>query len=176
MTEIEYNDLETAILGWVEESLELRHGAAGDPEGNLRGWEYDPAQGAGGVSRQLARVTQRVDRVDELLAKATRARARARRARDEAAFVAEIAYDEATARNKQIRRAFESFDSRDDRKADATLASLNEKRAAHEANRLVSVAEEAFDVIMQIHWQLDAMRKDLRATIHALQFESSLDR
>lgn len=175
MTDIEYTDLEQAILGWVEESLDLRHGVAGDPDGRLRDWTYNPALGPSAVSAQLIRVTQRSDRVDELLAKATRARARARRSRDEAEFTAEIAFDEATVKNKS-RRGFDSYESRDERKADAMLGSLNEKKAAHEAKRLVSVAEEAYDVITQIHWQLDAMRKDLRASLHALQFESSLDR
>lgn len=171
--DIPYNDLEQSIMDWVAEALELRHGDAGDPDGKLS----NPTLTAGPrpVVAMLRRVSQRADRVDELLAKATQARGRFRRARDEAQFSAEIAYDEATQRNK-VRRDREAFESREERKAEAALASLNEKRAEHEARRLVSIAEEAHEIITQVHRQLDSIRQDLRTTLRTLQFEGNLDR
>jgi len=170
--DIPYNDMEQSMIDWVTESLELRHGVAGDPGGKLT--VVDPRAGIEGMMAMLTRVRRRADRVDELLAKATMARGRFRRARDEASFSAEIAYDQATSTNK-AHRGFDDFSTKEERNADASLSSLNEKRAAHEAKRLVSGAEEACAVIGQIHWQLDAFRKDLRSTIHALQFESNLE-
>jgi hypothetical protein len=169
--DVPYNELEQSIMNWVTESLELRHGAGGDPEGKLG--SFNPNDGVRDLVFYLQRVTKRADRVAELLAKATMARGRFRRARDEATFTADIAYDEATQRNKSV-RGIDNFTSREERNADAMLASLNEKRAAHEAKRLVSIAEEAYEVISQVHWQLDSMKKDVRSSIHAVQFESNL--
>lgn len=170
--DLPYTDLEQSMVDWVEEAMELRHGAAGDPKGKIS--LIDPSLGIDAMLDLLSRVRQRADRVDELMSKATRARSRFRRVREEANFAAELAYDEATVHNK-ARRSFDDFATRDERKADASLLSLGEKRAAHEAKRLVSVSEEVYEVITQIHWQLDAMRKDLRASLHALQFESKLE-
>lgn len=173
--DVPYTDLEQSMIDWVQEALELRHGKGGDPEGKIK--VIDPRLGIDAMNSLLTRVRKRADRVDELLAHATMARGRFRRARDQAAFSAEIAYDEATSQNKENRARIgeADFSTREERNAAANLLSLNEKRAAHEARRLVSVAEEAYDVISQIHWQLDAIRKDLRASLHSLQFESKLE-
>ena len=59
---------------------------------------------------------------------------------------------------------------------DAKLATFEERRNEHQAKRLLDVADETVEVINQMHWSLDALRKDLRGTLHALQFESSLER
>jgi len=171
--DLPFTELESKVIDWAQECLELRHGEAGDPEGKLR--EPDPSSGISGVMTTLRRVRSRSDRVEEFLAKATQARARARRARDEAAFASEIAYDEA-ALIRAARRHPDLFSSGKERHAEASTDSLNERRDAHQARRLVSVTEEAYDVITQVHWQLDAIRKDLRASLHALQFESGLER
>lgn len=169
--DVPYTDLEQSIMNWVTESLELRHGAAGDPDGKLN--QFDPNEGVQSLVFYLRRVTQRADRVAELLAKATMARGRFRRARDEAEFTADLAFDEATQRNKAV-RGIDTYETGAERKADAMLASLNEKRAAHEAKRLVSIAEEAYEVISQVHWQLDSIKKDVRAAIHSVQIGSNL--
>lgn len=165
--------IKDAMTSWVEEALELRHGAAEDPEGKLT--EPDPAAGIQGVLDMLIRVRQRADRVDELLAKITRARGRTRRNRDETLFSADLAFDTALVTQAAMRGA-ESYATKEDRNAGAMLATIEQKREAHQAKMLVSLAEESFDVITQVHWQLDAMRKDLRAQLHALQFESGLER
>lgn len=165
------SDVENQILAWVSEALELRHGTGGDPEGPIP--LVTPTMGYAEVNKILYRVRTRSDRVDELLAKATQAKARTRRAQEEAKFNAEVKYDQATQQNRASRS--QEFTSSAERHADAALDSFEARRAAHQASRLVSVATEAFDVISQVHWQLSDIRKDLRATLHSLQFASSLE-
>ena len=157
-------------MGWVTEALDLRHGAAGDPKGKLS--EADP-EDPRDMMDLLRRVRARADRVDGLLAAATRARGRARRAKTEAEFVAANELDKATS-NRASRR--QEFSSGREREAEAKLDTFEQRRLAHQAARLVDVTSEVHDVINQIHWQFDAMRKDLRASLHALQFEASLER
>jgi hypothetical protein len=169
--DIPFTGVEAAVVAWVHEALELRHGAAEDPNGPLG---YGPAEDSPSAwMAYLTRVRMRSDRVDELLSKVTQAKGRAKRAQDQAQFVADIAYDEA-ARVNAARRP--EFSSARERHADASLDSLEQRRIAHHAARLVSVTAEAYEVVNQVHWQLDAIRKDARSTLHALQFESSLER
>lgn len=170
--EVPLSELETRVLSWVKEALELRHGEAGDPQGAIRGWG-SADDSIPEVQNLLLRVRARSDRVDELLAKATQAKARAKRAQDEAAFSADRAVMEAT-KHHASKRA--EFSSGREREAEAKLDAFEERRLAHQASRLVSVTGEAYEVINQVHWQLDAIRKDLRAILHALQFESGLER
>lgn len=170
--DIPLSTMEERVLGWVKEAIDLRHGDAGDPKGSIRGWG-SAEDSIPEVQDLLLRVRARSDRVDELLAKATQAKARAKRAQDEAAFSADRAIMEAT-KTRAARRA--EFSSGREREAEAKLDAFEERRLAHQAGRLVSVTAEAYEVINQIHWQLDAIRKDLRAILHALQFESGLER
>lgn len=172
--DLPFNEQEERVIGWAREALDLRHGDAGDPKGSIRGWgssDDSPTD----VLDLLLRVRQRSDRVDQLLANVTMAKSRAKRAHEEATFAAEIAKAEATKEyaNSGRRREFASAKETD---SEATLQSLEQLRTAHRAARLVSVTSEAYDVVNQIHWQLESIRKDLRATLHALQFESSLER
>lgn len=169
--DIPFTGVEEAVMGWVREALELRHGTAGDPDGSLLG--VLEAEDHAMALFQLRRVRARADRVDGLLAKVTQAKARAKRAQDNAQFEADQAFDEA-ARNNAARRA--SFASREERKADAALDSLEARRIAHHAARLVSVTTEAYDVVSQVHWQFEGLRKDLLAVLRAYQFEASLER
>lgn len=170
--DIPFTAIEEQVLAWAREALDLRHGEAGDPQGRLAGVavEHDHRE----VMDYLRRVRARADRVDGLLSKVTQAKARAKRAQDQAQFAAEIAYDEAT-QNNAARRT-RDFVTREERKADAALDSLEQRRIAHHSARLVSVTAEAYEVVNQVHWQLEGIRKDLRAMLHALQFESSLER
>ncbi len=175
MTELSEYDLPFDTMGervtsWVAEALELRHGSAGDPQGPIRGSaESSPSE----IMDLLLRVRSRADRVDELLSKSTQAKFRARRAKDEAQFVADRKVMEAT-KHHASRRG--DFSAGREREAEAKLDSFAELRVSHQADRLVSITIEAYEVINQVHWQLDAIRKDLRASLHALQFESSLER
>lgn len=171
--DIPFSELEAKVLSWAQESLELAYGEGGDPEGTLP--DYPPlAEGAYPLTEFLKRVVQRVDRVDELYSKATQARARARRAKDQASFDAQVAYDTAM-RDNQGRRA-SIYVTREEKNADATLDSLEEKRVAHHADRLVSVTQEAYDVISQCHWFLEGKRKDVNMLLKALSFERSIER
>lgn len=170
--DIPFKGVEDALYSWVREALDLRHGAAGDPLGKLT--QVDLAEGSQAVNAMLLRVRERSDRVDFLLSSATQAKGRTRRAQEQAQFEADLAYDTAT-QNRAARRT-QDFTTGAERHADASLDSIEQKRMAHMSARLVSVAAEAFDVINQVHWQLDAIRKDLRSTLHSLQFESSLER
>ena len=168
--DLPFDSMAERVTSWVAEALELRHGSAGDPKGSIRGVSADSP---GEVMDLLLRVRSRSDRVDELLSKVTQAKFRAKRAKDEAAFSAEKAVMEAT-RVHSTKRV--EFSSGRERESEAKLDSFNELRVAHQADRLVSITSEAYEVINQIHWQLDSIRKDLRANLHALQFESSLER
>jgi len=168
--DIPFSGMEAQVMGWVTEALELRHGAAGDKDGRLR--DADP-EDPRDVMNLRRRVRARADRVDGLLAAATRARGRARRAKAEAEFAADNDLSEATSKRATRRRDFETGRERE---ADAKLDTIETRRQAHQAARLVDVTNEAYEVINQIHWQFDAMRKDLRASLHALQFEASLER
>lgn len=170
--DVRFIDLEITVYAWVEEALELRHGTAGDPDGplsnlDLRTTDYPALVAA------LERVRKRSDRVDELLSKVTQAKGRAKRAEAQAAFAAQNAKDSA-ARVNSTRRA--EFSARFEREADANLDSLEERRIAHHAERIVAVTAEAFEIVNQVHWQLDSLRKDIREMMRVLQFESSLDR
>ncbi len=168
--DIPFSDLETQVVSWVKEALDLRHGTGGDPQGLLKG---APEETTGEIMELLLRVRARADRVDELLSRVTLARGRAKRAREEAAFAADRALMEAT-QQRASRRA--EFSTGKEREADAKLDAFEERRIAHQGDRLVSVTNDAYEVVNQVHWQLDAIRKDLRASLHALQFESSLER
>lgn len=170
--DIPFSKVETEMVSWVREALELRHGTAGDPEGTIS--MVNPSEGTAAITDMLIRVRQRSDRVDGLLSKVTLAKGRYKRAMEQAKFSAEQAYDEAT-RDNSARRTQEFVTGRE-RHADASLDSLEERRMAHQAARLVSIAEDSYEVIKQIHWSLDGIRKELRAVIHSLQFESSLER
>lgn len=168
--DIPFTEVEQQVLSWVKEALDLRHGPAGDPKGPIRGAPQEtPAE----VTDLLLRVRARSDRVDELLSKVTLARGRARRAKEEAAFTADRVLMEAT-QSRAARRV--EFSSGKEREAEAKLDAFEERRIAHQGDRLVSVTNDAYEVINQCHWQLDGIRKDLRAQLHALQFESSLER
>lgn len=171
--DIPFTELETTVLGWVREALELRHGDAGDPLGPLQVLPVEHPFGPMDVVEHLRQIQMRAARVDQLLANCTQARARARRAQDYAKFTAELAFDEATQQNA-ARRTTE-FTTREERKADAALDSLEERRLAHQAARLVSVTDEAYEVVRQIHWQLENLRKDARAAINALHIDARLE-
>jgi hypothetical protein len=171
--DIPFTEIESSVMAWAREALELRQGEAGDPEGRIM--PVHISEGHRAVLDMLARVRRRSDRIDELLAKATMAKARAKRTQDQAKFDAEVAYDTA-ANDNANNRAPERMVSREERHADAALLSLNERRRAHQAERLVSITTEAHRLISDASWQLGDIRKELREIIHAIQFESSLER
>lgn len=165
-----FEGLEERVVRWAEEAVMLRHGPVEDPEGPLGGV---PITDVVGVLNYLARLQQRIWRCDQLLVFVTQAKGRAKRAQDEAKFTAELAVYTATQRNAASRT--QAFVTREERVADAALDAFEERRASHRAERLVSVTSEAYEVVRSVHWQLDALRKDTRAVLHALQFDAALE-
>lgn len=172
MSEPEYSKVEEQLLAWASEAFELRHGEASDPDGKLH--SVDPNDGVQALNHMLLRVRQRSDRVEFILGRVTQSRYRIRRSRDAAKFEAEVAYDTAADTNAKAR--VREFVSREERHAEAALESLQQRREAHLAERRQSIADEAYDVVKQVDWQLSSMRTDLRASLHALHFESNLER
>lgn len=166
--DIPLSAVEESVLKWSQEAVDARHGDFGDPDGKL---STGSDQSPGEALAFLRRVRARADRVDELLQAAKRARGRARRALAEIAFDTENAIAEGV--KKQGRAEFQGHRERE---VNAKLDAFEKRRIEHQAKRLVDVCDEAVDVINQMHWSLDGIRKDLRGTLHALQFESSLER
>jgi len=149
-------DVENELLAWASEALELRHGEADDPQGKVSLPEFELGQPA--AVDMLARVRVRLDRVEELQSKARRAKGRVMRMREEADFEASLKYDEEMANGKNRWREYVTAD---EKRADAMLASLSEKRQAHQLKRLESVATETLDVIGQCYWGLGKLREDI---------------
>lgn len=170
--EVPFTDLEKRMLGWVEEALEMRHGAAGDPLGPLKPLDF--SDGPEAVRADLLRARMRQDRVDELLSTVMRARGRIDRVKREAAQQAQEAYDRANQDNAARRRA--SFTSAKERDSDANLDTIEQRRTAFEAERLASFADECERIIRNKSFELGGMRDDLKKVLAGLQFESSLER
>ncbi len=153
----ETNRTEELLTAWVEEALELRHGEANDPDGRV---SLPPFElGYRGAVDMLQRVRVRIDRIEELESLARRAKGRIIRAREAADFDASLAYDRALQNNRATR--IHEYTIGDERKADATLASLDQKRLAHQMKRAESFATEALDVISKCAWGLKNLREDI---------------
>lgn len=167
-----FTEIEQRMLGWVSEALELRHGEAGDPLGTIKPLEI--TDGPDQVRTDLGRARARQDRLDELLATMRRALGRVSRARKAAEQEFKEAYDAANRLNASRRRV--EFSSAKERDSDASLDSLEQRRIANEAERLELFAKECFDIINDAARQMGSLRDDLKQTLRAFQFESSLER
>lgn len=149
-------DVENHLLSWVSEAMELRHGAADDPNGVVSLPPFELGQPA--AVDMLGRVRVRLDRVEELQSLARQALGRVLRLREEAKFELSLKYDESIAKNKN---RFVDYQSAEEKRADAALASLDEKRKLHQMERLESHAKEALDVVTQCYWGLSNLREDI---------------
>lgn len=161
------DDLRTAIEGYVREALDLRFA------GEL------PKPGLDGalLTGLLLDVRQRLDRVEELLARALRIRGHARRQADHVSAVAEDALDGAIVRARTapaIRG--DEYSSAKERLAHANLQVLDERRAARAAAELAHHCDEAVDLLRLTQRGLESTRHDHLALLRALQFESTMDR
>lgn len=161
-------ELEDNLLSWAVEALELRHGEAGDPGGKVGLPPYELGNTA--YVDMLQRIRVRLDRVEELQSKARQARGKITRLREQSAFEANLAYDTAMQKNKL---KFQEYVSAAEKSADATLASIQEKRQEHQMKRLESVATETYDVISQCYWGLEKLREDVKSMIRLNQFISA---
>ena len=149
-------EVEKQLVSWVEEALEARHGEYGDPDGRVSLPAYELGQPA--AIDMLGRVRQRLDRVEELQSMARRAKGRVMRMREEAEFEASLKYDEAMATGA---KRYQEYALGDEKRADASLASLTERRQAHAMKRAESFATEALDVVTQCYWGLEKLREDI---------------
>jgi len=80
------------------------------------------------------------------------------RLREEAEYELSLKYDDAISNNKN---RYVDFQSADEKRADAALKSLEEKRKLHQMKRLESHAREVLDVVTQCYWGLSNLREDL---------------
>lgn len=166
--DIPLSGMEKQLDDWAREAVELRHGVAGDPEGKLStGTDETPAEAV----QWLRRIRARSDRVDELLQAVKRARGRVRRIVAEAAFASTNEVDAGIRKQGRV-----EFTAAREKESNARLDAFETRRKEHMARRLLDVAEECVDVINQMNWSLADLRKDARSSIHALQFESHLER
>lgn len=162
--------VEKAVEKWVAEALELRFGVAGDPRGAL---PAHPGNHPDEIVDTLIRLRQRADRVDEIVSQVRRLKGRLSRNLSDTQLEAEIKRDEAYQKNRATRVA--EYTTAEERRADAALDSIQEKRAAHSAKRLADLAAEAYDVVKDTAWGLSAYRQDLRAILHAMQVIQKLE-
>jgi chromosome segregation ATPase len=164
------DQLTTTIERLVTEIIELRYGKAEDPEGAL---DHEAGDTPEEVIHMLSRIRARSDRIEELQSQIRRIKGRLTRSQMDAQLEAEIKRDEAFVKNRASR--VQEFTSSDERKADAALDSINEKRAAVAAKRLVDYVQEAYELADQARWSLSAYRQDLRAQLHAMQVVRSME-
>lgn len=151
---------------FVEEALSLRFGI------NL------PSEAAGpqAVLGSLLDFRQRSDRLENIYIRVMQIRARL--ARHSAAVKAES--DDAwanaisKARNSTVTKN-DQFVGPRERYAEADLETLQQKRAARKAEDLLSVADEASDVIRTALRGLNDAIQDHRTWLRALQFQSHLE-
>lgn len=162
--------LQSTIERWVGEIVELRYGAAEDPKGKL---PEDPGQHPNEIVDTLNRVRVRSDRIEELQSQIRRVKGRLSRSQLDAQLEAEIKRDEAFVKNRATRQM--DFVTADERRADAALDSIDEKRAALAAKRMVNYIGEAYELADQARWSLSAYRQDLRAMLHAMQVVRSME-
>jgi hypothetical protein len=165
--DVPFNAIESRIMQWVEEALELRYGSAGDPDGAIALPGYEITDHAT-YANLLARTRIRLDRVSELRDKATQARGRAVRAPKNAEFEAQQAFDQAMQRRGATRTV--GFVTAAEKNADASLDSFEQKRLAHQAERLVSVTTEAKTLIDNAYWGLSSIREELLSFYKGVQF------
>lgn len=161
------DELRNALTTMVAEALDLRFG------GKI------PAAGASlaEIEDALLDIRRRLDRIEELLGRAIRAKARAARAAALATHTADDAWDKAIhgQRTAPVMRGGE-YSSAKERHAEANLATMTERIAARNAADLVAVCDEAAEVL-RLAWRgMDGARQDLLALMRSTAFESHLER
>lgn len=164
------SELEDTVTNWLREVIDLRHGEAGDPDGKLKAVSIE--DGLSTVAYELTRVRKRSDRIDYIRTQVSLVRSRLKAAKSSSDFQADAKFMEATSHRDRNKAEFASSLSV---KANATLDSFEEKRAAHEATMQLELVSDAYYIIDQISRQMDSIRNDIRAILRSLQFESSLE-
>lgn len=163
---------EKALVAFVTEALDLRYGEYNDPEGKLR--LPDPEDGLAPIMASLLRCRARLDRLEEIHARIIQLRARVNRAKEDAKWTADIAMATNTQRNQTSRSV--DFSTREERNSDAMLQSIQELHTQRQREKLVSVAQESYDVVHEALWGLKSLLDNHTIVLRSFQFESSLER
>lgn len=130
------------------------------------------------VLESLRRTRQRLDRVEEILARVLRLKGSKAREHLSVKADADEKWDaqvvKVNERNQRVRG--NDFVAPRERYADANLATFNEQRAALAAELAYKRVEEAERVIRQSHHGLDTLRQDHSTILRTIVVENSLDR
>lgn len=164
-----------AIKDWIEEAVDLRYGRIkGIPDLAPYSDLLAPFQ----VTEQLTFIRQRLDRLEELLVNSVRARASLKRAYQQTKDELQLAWDTHVTSTSAVRRPVltQEYVTGKEKFAEANLATLELQRTERKAREVLSFAEEAVDVIKQLHYGLDGIRHDLLSQVKAMQVESHLER
>lgn len=155
----------------VDEVLELRYGAAGDPEGQV--CLPDAGTSVDGILASLLRVRKRLDRVEELLSTLIRYRGKLRREVEVLEAAAQEVWDETLVNDPRLNAR--DFVAPKERYAHANLASMTQRRQVLKAKDAENRADTAYEVVRQAHKGLDALRYDHVILLRAATLMSSLE-
>jgi hypothetical protein len=161
MDEPPLSALEEKLAEWIGEALELRHSGEDPPSIGS-----DPQD----VLDSLLRVRKRLDRVEGILAAVERAKGRVARSLAVANFSSQVAWDEAL---KNVRQR--EYQGSKERYAEANLASLVERRNAHQMEVLFESARTAAVVVRDAHRGLNGVREDHLAILRAMNIGTRLE-
>jgi hypothetical protein len=157
------SQVEVQLATWTEEALRLRFESVSEIDYTVVGTDS--------IRRQLHLLRQAMDAVERLQGNCLRVRGRARRAAKHARSVADEGWDQAVVQQPRV-----EYQGPRERYAEASLRTFTEQRTAREGEQLVLAADTAYEVVRSAYQGLNSMRQDLRAMLHALQFESTLER
>jgi hypothetical protein len=151
----------------IREALELRFGAK---------LPVHPAAPSA-VLEALFDVRHRLDRVDELLAKAIRIAGTVQDGQAIASAQHDDAWDREITRlrNSPVRQGDEYSTARE-RHAVANLAVLDLRHKVRTADDVVRKCERAVSLVRLVNRGLEGVRQDLRTWLDGLKYESHLDR
>jgi len=129
------------------------------------------------VLNYLIDARQRADRVEGIYVQLLSVRGKLARKAGAVNAIAEEAWMTAltTVKGSTVVSRTDSFTAPRERYADADLATLTEKRAARQATDLLSVADEASDIVKTALRGLNDTINDLKVWIRSLQFQSHIE-
>lgn len=154
----------------TDEALDLRYSATDYSQAPSL---PEPGTPLDDVLVSLVHVRRRIDRVEEILSEAIRARGRIRRMHDTAQATVQEKWDEAVTTDPRINSG--SFVAPKEKYAQANLATMSLKRQMLLATDALSRADDAVEVIRQAHRGLDSLRYDHVVLIRAQTVLSSLE-
>lgn len=166
--DIPLTEIESQLKALVDEALSLRFNVSEAPNLDISSPKT--------IIDSLLDCRMRLDRLEEILAVATRAKGRAWRGHHEAARLAREAWDTTSAASRRGPSRRSEYTGAKEHYADNNLATLDEQRTAYQAERLSDYATECHTVIKTVYHGLDNYRADHLVIIRALSFESHLER